>query len=445
MQVAQNVAHLSNHTKPHVSFSPKRRERFESLDRELRELASVESRSRLEVSFGLLEAEQIGLADVSGYGSVYDYAEHVLGYARRKTVESLRIARQLRQLPMLRRQLERGEQYWSVAKELTRVANSETEREWLEAVVGCTVRDVEKMVKGLGLGARPGDRPDPGESRQTFRFEFNAEEEAVFREAVARVQKDSDEKLSETEAVVEVMRRSMSPVTVGTEDTQKPSDGQAPYQLAITICQHCARGFQEGGGELIEVPPEVVEMACCDAKHIGHLHASDEVCSEGSSTPTHVGSCRKQHRASQTVPPRIRRQTLHRAHRQCEVPGCTNKVGLHVHHSWLRQEGGDHNPKRLAVVCPRHHKRLHQGMLLMEGDADSGWTFLHADGTPYGQGTDPRTMSVYAEAFSKLVDMGYGETESKQALRWVREGLEGKPSEPLTVVRMALSGLKQAA
>jgi hypothetical protein len=54
-----------------------------------------------------------------------------------------------------------------------------------------------------------------------------------------------------------------------------PKDpGRSSYQIARTVCESCRRGKQQGRGELIEVGPEIVEMAECDGQRIGHVNAT---------------------------------------------------------------------------------------------------------------------------------------------------------------------------
>jgi hypothetical protein len=48
-------------------------------------------------------------------------------------------------------------------------------------------------------------------------------------------------------------------------------DGRSSYQVALTVCEHCRRGIQQGRGELVGVPREIVEMAACDAQDVGHI------------------------------------------------------------------------------------------------------------------------------------------------------------------------------
>jgi hypothetical protein len=71
--------------------------------------------------------------------------------------------------------LERGELSWSAVRELTRVAVTETECEWLALAETKTVRQLEQLV----AGAKPGDLPssprDPSLVRHVLRFEVSAE------------------------------------------------------------------------------------------------------------------------------------------------------------------------------------------------------------------------------------------------------------------------------
>jgi hypothetical protein len=49
--------------------------------------------------------------------------------------------------------------------------------------------------------------------------------------------------------------------------------GRSSYQIALTVCENCRRATQQGRGELIEIGPEILEMAECDGQHIGHVNA----------------------------------------------------------------------------------------------------------------------------------------------------------------------------
>src|SRR5687767_13530853 len=64
-----------------------------------------------------------------GYASFGEYIERLFGLRRRATEEKLRVAGALEELPELTEALRSGKLNWSAARELTRVAVAETERE----------------------------------------------------------------------------------------------------------------------------------------------------------------------------------------------------------------------------------------------------------------------------------------------------------------------------
>ena len=72
----------------------------------------------------------------------------------------------------------------------------------------------------------------------------------------------------------------------------------------------------------------------------------------------HVRATGTQARATQTIPPAVRRQVMRRDRKRCVVPGCTNHRFVDVHHLDPRSEGGGHDPDRLAVLCGSHHRAV---------------------------------------------------------------------------------------
>jgi hypothetical protein len=46
-------------------------------------------------------------------------------------------------------------------------------------------------------------------------------------------------------------------------------------RLPLTVCEHCGRGPQHGSGELVDVAPDAVETAKCDAQRIGNVHVGE--------------------------------------------------------------------------------------------------------------------------------------------------------------------------
>lgn len=108
-----------------------------------------------------------------GYGSFYEYSERLFGYGPRPTQEKLRVAEALEELPETAGALQSGAVSFSAVRELTRVAVPSTEREWLDAAKGRTVREVEALVSGHAPGSLPDDVPDAGVKRHVLRLEVS--------------------------------------------------------------------------------------------------------------------------------------------------------------------------------------------------------------------------------------------------------------------------------
>jgi hypothetical protein len=122
------------------------------------------------------------------------------------------------------------------------------------------------------------------------------------------------------------------------------------YQVAVTVCKQCKQGWQHGAcGTTLLTPPEL-ERACCDSVHVGSI--DDEP-----------------GRAARSIPPALKRRVLHRDGYCCRVPGCTATANVDVHHMWFLMYGGKNTLANLITLCEGHHLALHDGGLVIEGDA----------------------------------------------------------------------------
>jgi hypothetical protein len=411
----------------------------------------------------MLDALRSGVHLHLGFGSFGEYIERVLGYGRRSTEERMRVAEALATLPELGQALRDGRTSWSIARELTRVATSKTEGAWLDVAKGRTVRQVEELVAGHRPGDRPEDEYDSALKRQVLRFEVSAETFATFGQAMAALRREASSPLDDDATLLLLARRALG----------GPTDpGRASYQIALTVCELCRRGWQQGR-ELAEVAADVVQMASCDAQHLGRVDGQmasggkpaecigkstlgARVCAEGSApqiadacqqrsaadadgstSDAHVGARAK--RARQNVPPAVRRLVMRRDAGRCVVPGCAQGVFVDVHHVVPRSEGGDHNPDMLVVLCSAHHRAVHRGQLVIEGRISTGLVFHHADGTTYGQVCQPREVAMYEETFRALRALGFRESEARRGLDRVRASAPVSDASVPSILRQALT------
>jgi hypothetical protein len=357
----------------------------------------------------LLIALRAGAHRRMGFGTFTEYVERVLGHGPRTTEEKVRVAEALERMPQIGLALEEGLLHWSAVRELTRVADQHTEAEWICAARGKTVREIERLVSGRRPGDRPSDPAKPEARRHVLRLDLSAESYAIFREAVAKLRRESSEPLDDDAAILAMARQ----VLGGPTDA-----GRSSYQVAMTVCESCRAGTQQGRGEAIPVGPEVVEMAECDAQRIGQAGA----------------------RATQTIPPAVRRQVMLRHSGRCAVPGCRSAVFLDCHHVDPRAEGGSHDPEKLVVLCGAHHRAVHTGALVIDGCASEGFAFRHADGSTYGQIASPPRAERCAKVFQALRNLGFKETESRRAIDDVSAHVGGDGSVE-ELLRKALARL----
>ena len=124
---------------------------------ELMMLAHRQATLDTEIGSWLLYARRARTHAWLGYASITEYARQLFGFTPRQTLERLRVAETLEELPVLDCAFREGKLCWSAVRELTRVASPETEAEWLAAAHGRGAHQVEEMVQGRTRGDRPSD------------------------------------------------------------------------------------------------------------------------------------------------------------------------------------------------------------------------------------------------------------------------------------------------
>ena len=429
----------------------------------------------------LLAALREGVPARLGLGSMLEYSERIFGHSPRQTGERLRVAEALEELPVLAGALRTGQLCWSVIRELSRVAVAETEREWRKAAEGKTARDVERAVAGKDKGQRPSDPADPKIKTHRLSFEVSSEALATFRDAVDKLRRDTGEQLTEDQVLLMMARL----VLGGPGD-----EGRSCYQVAMTVCERCGQGFQQARGELWPVGAEVVEAALCDAQHIGRVEdgsgsggsgsggsgsgqpapgeqvvpgtgappteSADTHVGPGTGAPptesadTHVGTGHGESptpaahipvrppRARQAIPPAVGRMVRQRQHGRCAVPGCRGgSVYFELHHLRYRHDGKC-EPDQIIGLCWAHHRRVHAGLLLIDGTGSTELRFYHADGSAYGGSVSAPALAVREQALSALKDLGFQEKQAKLAMAQICVQAGGQPTLD-EVIRQALA------
>ena len=181
---------------------------------------------------------------------------------------------------------------------------------------------------------------------RVVRLELPADTFALLRQARAVLDEEHGSHLSDDRFVAALCGAVLDGV-LATEPT-----GRAKYQIAVTVCERCDQGWQEGAGAKVAIDPAAVERARCDAQHIGSI---DGVAPE---------------RSHQDVPPSIVRFVWRRDGGRCRVPGCRSARGLEIHHLVHRVDGGSHDALNIVLTCSSCHMAHHRGALTISGTAE---------------------------------------------------------------------------
>ena len=348
------------------------------VDRRLREYARHRASLDAAEAFDLLRAEQLKLHFLCGFATMYEYLERKLGYGPHAARERMRVARTLVKLPQTTAALARGELTYSAVRELTRVATAETEVSWLAAAEGKAVNQIERLVAGHLPGDQPEDPTHPDLRPRVVRIELPPEVYALWRQARSVIATERSAEISDADFVESLCRGAITPGT----GAEGPS-----HQIAYQQCPDCRRATQNGAGREIEIAPEVFERASCDAKVLGSLDAT---------TPE---------RATTTVTPRLREQVFARDQHRCTVPGCRSARNLDIHHIVPRAHGGTHHMWNMTLLCSGHHAALHDGLLVMQGQAPYGIQVHWVCGAPLPVGLDPEArQALIRERIAKIFE-----------------------------------------
>lgn len=316
------------------------------LDAKVRDFARRQSKMAAEELELLREVEDTRLWHWLGYASIVAYVEARFGIGSHATMERLRTARELADLPEISDALAKGDIKYGHARELTRKVTPETETAWLDRTQNMSVGDVQRELAGRAKGDTPESPKRPELERVRVVFEVTPAVKARLREMRAVADEERGERQDDS-AFLEMLLRDFAEREQRTDVT-----GTRPaYQIAMTVCRTCKTATQTSGGSEVVVPQGTAELACCDAEHLGNLDADEPA------------------RVTKSVTDRKRKQVLARDGNRCVVPGCRSARHLDVHHIIFQELGGSHALWNLCALCSGHHGALHDGKLSIAGRA----------------------------------------------------------------------------
>ena len=279
-----------------------------------------------------------------------------LGPAR----ERIRVARCLPSLPQISTALAKGQLSYSKVRAMTRMATAENEEQLLIFATHGTTAHVERLVRER--------------RRMLAGDDSSAAERAARRGLSVYVTDDGDYEIRGRLApevgalllkAIEVTedRLYKEQRAAGTEHETTAAGRRADafglwleerVQPTVQLVLHCVDTSgpvvtlgsvvtEEGAG----VPAGTSERLCCDAEVVPVTRGAD-------------GSVLDVGRRRRTVDWRLRK-ALEARDGGCRFPGCDSRLRTHAHHIKHWAQGGETALDNLVLLCPFHHRTVHEG------------------------------------------------------------------------------------
>jgi 5-methylcytosine-specific restriction endonuclease McrA len=283
--------------------------------------------------------------------SINQYAMTKLGFSKSRTGDFIRLARQLDNLPGIRRAMSSGDLGYTKAREIVGVATPDTEDGWLAAAKGSRkelIREVKRVKQAARVDPGQGELMPaaptvvpPEELPVRFQIDLTPEQEARRAAIVEKLHKLGSVPSDRAELMLEALAALL-------ESKEKTPRGVLSSRPPVQVHVHDHDGrmtVQTEAGER-ELSSAEIERIRCDS-----------------------AVCKRGERNTTTIPPRTRREVLARDKHRCQAPGCRRTRFIEVHHSTPRSQGGTNHANNLITLCGSCHRLWHEKGIRSEVEA----------------------------------------------------------------------------
>jgi hypothetical protein len=314
----------------------------------------------------------------------------------------MRVAHALEALPKISAAMSRGQLSYSKVRALTRIANEEIEDYLLSIALHGTAEHVERLVQGFrrakeaeelsrearqqaerGLSYRWDDDGSlvlksrlPAEIGALFLKALDAASEEISTPnvpagtcVVNQPPEDPNERPSRS------ARRADACAALAHAFLKHGAltlNGGERHQIVVHVDAGTLRDSTAGQCEIEEGPSlsaETVRRFACDCSVVMMLE-------NGQGEALDVG------RRTRSISPALRR-ALNARDRGCRFPGCTHTRYLDAHHVQHWARGGETKSSNLVTLCAFHHRKVHEGGVVVQALDDGAFRFVRPDGRAF--------------------------------------------------------------
>jgi Domain of unknown function (DUF222)/HNH endonuclease len=286
------------------------------------------------------------------------------------TIDLIRASEALRSLPALDHALSSGELTLDQATAVAEVATPETDAELARIAVGKAPSEIARLVRTIVPPVVADDQAlyqqralrmtwTGGGRELKFSGSLPLEHGVAFEQAIWNIAKPhrATDKKNGTPVLEWQQYTADALVTLATQhDTRGGAQGgvkRSPTTLIVHLSDDGTPPLLEGAGP---ISPETAERLTCDARRLTiKPHGHDLVHS----------------RVTRCASYAQRRALYKRSGGHCQYPGCTATRELQGHHIVAEGHGGKAELDNLILLCPRHHKLLHDHHIHTSGHGEN--------------------------------------------------------------------------
>ena len=312
-----------------------------------------------------------------------------LGAAR----EKVRTARALEKLPLVSAAMERGEVSYSNVRAITRVATPENEHYFLQIALHGTAHHVETLVRAYrrATEAQELSREHQQQKNREVRYQWDYDGSLVMRVRLpavvgALVLKALEAAVPETppddvDRPTWSHKRADALAVIFESFLAHGAEAMSGGERHQVVVHVSAETLQAGGGDQCEIEDgpaiaaETARRLACDASVIA-------IVENEKGEPLSVG------RKTRSIPPAIQR-ALNSRDRGCRFPGCTHKKYTDAHHIQHWAKGGETKMSNLVTLCRFHHRKVHEGQVIVQVLDDGAIRFVQPNGESFDSHTRP--------------------------------------------------------
>ncbi|MDX6619032.1 MAG: hypothetical protein QOK36_1418 [Gaiellales bacterium] len=202
----------------------------------------------------------------------------------------------------------------------------------------------------------------PGRRELVFSGRLPLEQGAVFEQAIWSIATDQRADAKKDTGETLAWQQSAADALVTLAHNRGPGDGgikRSTTTLIVHVSDH-APAMLEGAGP---ISFETAERLTCDARRLAMKPKGRDL------VHSRVGRCASY----------AQRRALHHRSTHCQYPGCTARRELEAHHVLAVPRGGETLLCNLILLCPRHHKLVHDHHIRASGSGERP-VFADADG-----------------------------------------------------------------